>query len=82
MLQTSIYQMTSFKDTFFQHTLPCPRVRKLQNLFGKGEAIPPLQHLYSPWKKQITIVLKLADISTGKKASNPIYSKLKVLSNK
>ena len=74
--------MMSFKGTFFQHLLPYLCVRKHQSLFAEREAMQPLQHLYSPWKKQITIALKLADISTSKKASNPIYSKLKVLPNK
>lgn len=45
------------------------------------EAIQPA-HLLPPWKKQVAIVLQLADISMGNKASSTIYFQLKVLSSK
>lgn len=41
-----------------------------------------LHHLsISPWKRQTTAVLKLADISASRKAANPIYSTLRSLAS-
>lgn len=45
------------------------------------EAMQPA-HLHPPWKKQVAIILQLADISMGKKASNCISFQLKALSSK
>lgn len=53
-----------FERRFLPTLLPGLCVRKHQNLC---EAIQPV-HLHPPWKKEVAIVLQLADISMGEKA--------------
>lgn len=69
---------TSLKGTFHQH---CCQVYLSENIKTMWEAMQPA-HLHPPWKKQVAIVLQLADICIGKKASNSIYFQLKALSSK